>query len=79
MKKTVNLEEIVKETITPKTRVAAKFLSLLADEVKEYAKQRIVKAEAVRVAKKHSTLLEDHLNMVRTVESATAKQNGGAS
>lgn len=73
MKKTLNIESIVKENIAPNTRVADGLLSLISDETREYVKHRAIQAEAVRVEQKHSTLLEKHLNLVRTVEAATAK------
>ena len=79
MKKTINIEEIV-NAAAPDARVSVKFLSLLSDEIVEFARSRIAKAEAVRTAQKHSTLMVEHLNLVRTVESAgAASGQGGAS
>ena len=78
MKKTINIEEIV-NAAAPDARVSEKFLSLLSDEIIEFARRRTAKAEAVRAAQKHNTLLVEHLNLVRTVESAGAASGQGGS
>ena len=75
MKKTINIEEIVKKA-APDARVSEKFLSLLSEEIVEFARRRTAQAEAVRTAQKHNTLMVEHLNLVRTVESAAGTASG---